>query len=353
MRRWPLVYQILLVNTSIVILGAIFGTQITRAFTSSSSLVLTVSFAVLGLLMSVGANYLLLRAALRPLVVLQTVAELVAAGDLNVRAAALAEVEPALARLASTFNAMLNRLADDTHAIEQSRALTERLTQQVISAQEEERRRIARELHDETAQSLATLVIYAETLRAADLHGATPALRASIERIRTVADHTLLGVRNIIADLRPSLLDDLGLDAAIRWQAQERLEPAGIRADVQVRGAGRRLPPALETALYRVVQEAVTNVIKHAAASYVEIDLDLSLPGQVTARVEDNGQGFDPDRRVSASNGGLGVGLFGMQERINLFGGTLTIDSSPGEGTELRVVLPLPDGVDPAPVPLG
>ncbi|MBA3944022.1 MAG: sensor histidine kinase [Herpetosiphonaceae bacterium] len=341
MRRWPLVYQILLVNTSIVFLGATAGTQITLALASSSSLVLTIGFAFLGLLLSIAANYFLLRFALRPLIVLQTVAELVAAGDLNVRAASLAEGEPALARLANTFNTMLDRLAEDTHAIEQSQILTERLTQQVISAQEDERRRIARELHDETAQSLATLVIYADALNTGEDEQAPSLLRQGIERIRNIAEQTLFGVRDIIADLRPSLLDDLGLDAAIRWQVQERLEPAGIRADVQVRGAGRRLSPAIETALYRVVQEVVSNVIKHAGASYVEIDLDLSRREVVTARLEDNGRGFDAGQLQFPPQPGMGVGLFGMQERINLFEGTLQIDSSPGEGTEIRLSIPI------------
>lgn len=342
MRRWPLVYQILLVNTAIVCLGAVVGTQVTLAFASlSTSLVLTIGFATLGLLLSIAANYILLRVALRPLVVLQTVAELVAAGDLSVRAASLTEGEPALARLAQTFNTMLDRLDEDNAAIEQSRVLTEQLTQQVISAQEEERRRIARELHDETAQSLATLVIYADALNAAVDDGVALPLRQGMERIHVVAEHTLLGVRNIIANLRPTLLDDLGLDAAIRWQVQERLEGAGIRADVQVRGAGRRLSPALETAIYRVVQEAISNVVKHAKAEYVEIDLDLSKADEVRVRIEDDGQGFDVSRLQQPPQPGMGVGLFGMQERVNLFDGTLQIDSSPGEGTELRVRIPL------------
>ncbi|GAC1358640.1 MAG: hypothetical protein NVS4B8_16230 [Herpetosiphon sp.] len=345
MRRWPLVYQILVVNTSIVFLGAIAGTQITLALRSSSSLVLTIAFAVLGLILSVGANYVLLRVAFRPLTVLQTVAEQVAAGNLNVRTDTRDDGEPALTRLANTFNAMLDRLAEDNQAIQQSRLLTEKLTQQVISAQEEERRRIARELHDETAQSLATLVIYADTLTGLATERAAPPLRKGIDQIRTVAEHTLTGVRNIIADLRPSLLDDLGLDAAIRWQVQERLEPSGIRADVQVRGAGRRLPPRIETALYRVVQEAVSNIIKHAEATYVEIDLDLSSPEVVAARIEDNGKGFDTGFLQRAAHPGMGVGVYGMQERVNLVEGNLQIDSSPGEGTEVRVTMPLSAGM--------
>ncbi len=338
-RRLPLVYQILIVNSAIVFLGATAGTTMTRALASQSSAALTAVFAALGLMLSILANYLLLRVALKPLLILQTVAELVAAGDLNVRAAAIGDGEPALARLANTFNAMLDRLEENNRAIEHSRALTEQLTQQVLSAQEEERRRIARELHDETLQSLATLVIYADAANAAALQGDTPALRDALVRLREVADTTLTGIRGIVTDLRPSLLDDLGLAAAVRWQVQHRLEPAGIHVDVQVRGEGRRLMPTVETALYRVIQEAITNVLKHAHASYVEIDLDLSREECVTVRIEDDGVGFKPPASTAGVDGG--IGLFGMHERINLVGGQLTVDSAPGEGTEIRVSVPL------------
>jgi two-component system sensor histidine kinase UhpB len=340
MRRWPLLYQILIVNSAIVFLGASAGTVITRELASQPSVVLTALFATLGLLLSILANYLLLRVALKPLLVLQTVAELAAAGDLRVRADQLNGREPSLARLADTFNTMLDRLEEDNRAIERSRELTEELTQRVLSAQEEERRRIARELHDETLQSLATLVIYADAAIASSCTHADPALEEALARLREVADKTIGGVRDIIVDLRPSLLDDLGLAAAIRWQAQHRLEAAGIRVDVQIRGEGRRLNPAVETALYRVIQEAITNILKHADASYVEIDLDLSQKDRIVARVEDDGRGFNPTYNGTIGSG-AGVGIFGMQERINLVGGRLTVDSAPGEGTEVRVMAPL------------
>jgi two-component system sensor histidine kinase UhpB len=297
------------------------------------------------LLLSIAANYVLLRVALRPLLVLQTVSEMVAEGDLNVRAAESSSGEPNLSRLAHTFNTMLDRLEEDTLALERSRRLTEELTQQVISAQEEERRRIARELHDETAQSLATLGIYIDTAMEAKHEALTPELALGLRRVREVADRTLVGVRSIIADLRPSLLDDLGLAAALRWQAQHRLEEAGIRVDLQVQSEGRRLPPAIETALYRILQEAITNIVKYAEATYVEIDLDLARPDVVTARIEDDGQGFDSSLLEQSTQPGRGVGLFGMLERANLVGGTLHIDSAPGEGTEVRITIPL--SVDP------
>src|SRR3712207_2049105 len=206
MRRWPLLYQILAVNSAIVCLGAAAGTAITRALAHQPELPLTVMFALLGLLLSIAANYVLLRMALKPLLVLQTVAELVGQGELSVRAEESRDGEPNLARLAHTFNTMLDRLEEDTLDLENSRELTERLTQQVLSAQEEERRRIARELHDETAQSLATMALYIDTALQ-DGRDLPPKLIQSLHNLRDVADRTLQGVRGIIADLRPSLLD--------------------------------------------------------------------------------------------------------------------------------------------------
>lgn len=342
MRRWPLLYRILAVNSLIVCIGATAGTVITRSLAHAPTLELTIFFATLGLVLSIVANYALLRRALRPLLVLQAVSQLVAEGDLSVRAEERHVNEPDLSRLAHTFNDMLDRLEEDTLALERSRQLTERLTQQVISAQEEERRRIARELHDETAQALATLGIYLDTILQLESCVQSPQLDAKLRQARELADRTLNGVRAIIADLRPSLLDDLGLAAAIRWQAQHRLEPAGIRVDLQIRGEGRRLPPAIETALYRIAQEAITNILKYAGASYVEIDLDLSRSDVIAARIEDNGRGFDLTVISPSTQTGQGVGLFGMQERANLVGGKLYIDSAPGEGTEVRITIPLP-----------
>ncbi len=338
MRRIPLIYQILIVNSAIVCLGATAGTSITRRLASTQGVTLTVIFAVIGVILSVAVNFALLRYALRPLTNLQATAERVTAGDLSPRVPTPSTGDPQIAQLALAFNAMLDQVQEDTSVLEHSRQLTERLTQQVIDAQEEERRRIARELHDDTAQALATLVIYAE---AAAMQPEVPApLRERLLGLRDLANQTLGGVRTIIADLRPSQLDDLGLAAAIRAQASERLTAADIRVDVQVRGEERRLPSTIETALYRVLQEAFTNILKHARASYVEVDLDLSATSEVRARVEDDGVGFDPHSIAPQMRAGRGVGLFGMHERINLLGGTLIVDSTPGIGTEIRITIP-------------
>lgn len=339
MRRIPLIYQILIVNSAIVCLGAIAGTSITRRLAGTEGLTLTVIFAVIGVVLSVAVNYALLRYALRPLNNLHSTAERVTTGDLSVRVPPTSGGDRTIAQLSVAFNTMLDQVEEDTRAIERSRALTERLTQQVIAAQEEERRRIARELHDETAQALATLVIYAET--AAQYPNTLPVIHERLIGLRDLASHTLEDVRTIIADLRPSQLDDLGLAAAVRVQAVERLGSRGIRTDVQVRGEERRLPPVVETALYRVLQEAFSNITKHAHASYVEVDLDLSQPEVVRARVEDDGVGFDERQAMPSLHNGHGVGLFGMYERISLLGGTLSVDSTPGVGTEIRIVIPL------------
>lgn len=337
MRRIPLIYQILIGNSAIVCLGAIAGTAITRRLATTEGLTLTVVFSLIGVVLSVAVNYAVLRVALRPLTNLQIAAERVTDGDLSVRVPQPSAGDTQIAQLSQAFNAMLDQVEDDTRAIERSRALTERLTQQVINAQEEERRRIARELHDDTAQALATLVIYAET---AAQNPQAQAVRERLIGLRDLAGTTLEGVRTIIADLRPSQLDDLGLAAAVRAQAAERLAHRGIRVDVQVRGEERRLPSAVETALYRMLQEAFSNIVKHAQASYVEVDIDLTNPQIVRARVEDNGVGFDPNT-INPERDGRGVGMFGMYERVNLLGGTMTIDSAPSIGTELTITVPL------------
>ena len=338
MRRLPLIYQILIANSAIVCLGAIAGTAITRRLATTQGLTLTVIFASIGVILSVAVNYVVLRYALRPLTNLQATAERVTTGDLSIRVSQPTAGDPQITQLSLAFNTMLDQVEEDTRALEHSRELTERLTQQVIDAQEEERRRIARELHDETAQSLATLVIYAETTAQNTM--LPDAARERLLRLRNLADTTLQGVRTIIADLRPSQLDDLGLAAAIRAQATERLLSASIRVDVQVQGAERRLPPVVETALYRVLQETFTNIVKHAQAAYVEVDLDLRDPQTIYARVEDDGVGFDPAQVALPPSAGRGVGLFGMHERINLLGGTLSVDSTPGVGTEIRIAVP-------------
>ncbi|MEE8347202.1 MAG: GAF domain-containing protein, partial [Dehalococcoidia bacterium] len=213
------------------------------------------------------------------------------------------------------------------------------LLSRVISAQEEERKRIARELHDESAQLLATLLVEigaAEELLPVKAKRA----RAILGRAKTDATRALTEMRKMILDLRPSALDDLGLVPAVQWYAQTRLEQVGEGVRVSVNGSQRRLPAAVETALFRIAQEAINNVAKHAAASNVSIRLEFSK-GSVSIVVRDDGQGFDIKAVAESKDKTQGLGLLGMRERAALLGGRATIESRPGGGTRVAVEIPL------------
>ena len=210
------------------------------------------------------------------------------------------------------------------------------LLRKVITAQEEERKRLARELHDETCQKLAALGIRLDTA----LRGDSPdAMRTRLGDARGLATETLEDVHRLIFDLRPSVLDDLGLLAAIRWYAQRQLAPAvAVRcdfADVEL-----RLAPEVETALFRSVQEAVNNIARHSSAENALIEIDRTA-GAVQIEVEDDGVGFDLGEVTSTADSGRGLGLLGLRERIELLGGTATVDSSPGDGTRVTLTVPV------------
>lgn len=205
------------------------------------------------------------------------------------------------------------------------------LLKRVISAQEEERRRIARELHDETSQNLTVLAMGLET--------ADGAAKGKLAGLRDLTVKTLDGVHRLVYDLRPSVLDDLGLLAGLRWYAESRLEPLGVRVSLMTTGEERRLPPEIETAVFRIGQEAVSNIARHANASSVFIGVGFH-DDRVALEIEDDGTGFDPGVEVSAREG-HGWGLVGMRERATLFGGTLDIASAPSMGTRIAASIPL------------
>jgi signal transduction histidine kinase len=216
------------------------------------------------------------------------------------------------------------------------------LLKRVISAQEEERRRIARELHDETSQNLSVLAMGLETAGVAPPGGAVT--RDKLGGLKDLAVKTLDGVHRLVYDLRPSVLDDLGLPAGLRWYAENRLEPLGVRVSLMVTGEERRLPVEVETALFRIGQEAISNIARHANAANVFLGLGFQEQ-QVTLEVEDDGEGFDV-AAVEPRSGNHGWGVLGMRERATLFGGSLDLVSTPGAGTRIQVSVPIPKGVD-------
>jgi signal transduction histidine kinase/HAMP domain-containing protein len=210
-----------------------------------------------------------------------------------------------------------------------------------MAAQEEERKRIARELHDDTAQSVTALAMAIEAALQVDDDSATR-VKSLLEPARPLAARVSSEINRIIRDLRPSLLDDLGLVEALGWYADHRLKPMGIRVTFEAPSSDQRLTPELETTLFRVGQEAMSNVARHAGAENVALSLEFG-PDRVELVVEDDGRGFDVQGTLGGSrsnDGDAPFGLMGMRERVNLIGGTLLIESRPGEGTSVRVRVP-------------
>ena len=215
----------------------------------------------------------------------------------------------------------------------------QQLSTRLIGAQEEERRNVARELHDEVGQALTAvqveLSVAQRRLKAA---GHEPHLLKDAESITHGALQT---VRDVSQLLHPALLDDLGLPAAIEWQAKTFESRHGIRVDVQQDGMAKRVPRAVELAAYRIVQEALTNVAKHARAAKCRISLRRQ-DGDLEIAVEDDGRGFDPTDMDETQRG---LGLAGMRERVALLDGRVALESTRGEGTRVRVRLPVSDRV--------
>lgn len=231
------------------------------------------------------------------------------------------------------------QLEDSYREIERKEAARGELLRKILTAQEEERKRIARELHDETTQSLLGLLMKLEAA------GKTPSEASSIDSdmlmdVKNLAVETLDNVRRIIHDLRPSVLDDLGLLSAIRWYAEARFGSVAIKARVELTGEDRSLAPEIETALFRVVQEAIANIVRHAEAHNAVISVELE-DAAVRIEVEDDGKGFDVEAIRRQADKAVGLGLLGMEERIALLGGRFQIESNPGGGTRLVIEVPL------------
>ncbi len=210
------------------------------------------------------------------------------------------------------------------------------LLHNIISAQEDERMRIARELHDETSQGLYALMLdldHASLFLADDVQKAAGALRTA----RFVAEGMVDDIHRLIEDLRPTLLDILGLREAIIGYGEKRLGPFGIGLHVEEDGLDDRLSFAMKTALFRVAQEALTNIVRHAHATEVRVRLSRQN-GSVTLRITDNGQGFAPSVLTEPT----GFGLRGMQERVSILGGVFHLQSTPGHGTVIDVRVPTP-----------
>jgi signal transduction histidine kinase len=256
-----------------------------------------------------------------------------------------ARLDESLGTIARTNAELERRVEDRTRELERAnRELAERdrsraeLLRKVITAQEQERKRVARELHDETSQSLTAVVMSLEAL--VNVLGPGPE-RQRLGEIKAIAVRALDEVHRLLHDLRPSVLDDLGLTSAIRWCAERHLTPLGVTVRCEWSGLEERLPPEIETALFRVAQEAITNIARHAGAETVLIE-GARRERTVSVEIEDDGHGFAPEAASAGRPDGSGLGLAGMRERVALLGGTLAIESAPGEGTRVSVSVPVP-----------
>ncbi len=213
------------------------------------------------------------------------------------------------------------------------------LLREIFSIQEEERKRIARELHDETSQSLASLAANLEATAGMLPPGANK-VRARLRELQSLSISILDAIHKLTYELRPTLLDDLGLVAATRWLLDNILGAAGVMVDFKTTGRQRRLPPEIETTIFRVMQEAINNIAKHAHAKKASISL-YSKNSVVGVRIRDDGRGFDVNEALGTKDRPRGLGLLGMKERVELMNGNLSIRSRPGGGTKIDIEIPL------------
>jgi len=225
------------------------------------------------------------------------------------------------------------RLYDQLREKEEARG---RLLSRLITAQEDERRRIARELHDETGQALTALVVNLDFLVRHPTE--EKALRNRLADVRDMAESTLAEVRRVIHEMRPTVLDDLGLEAAISWLVK-RFEASGLKIVMEMHNISGRLPDHIEITAFRLIQEACTNTVKHASATTLRIR--LARRGRwLHVEVVDDGKGIEPTQQTK------GMGLEGLRERVTLAGGTLVVQSSPKTGTRIHAELPLGGAVN-------
>jgi len=328
-RRLSLFKKTMLLNSAVVLLGAIVGTGLTMRWAGRFSLAtLALLFSTCGALITFAVNYLAFWGHFRPLIELARALEAIRDGQRarqaidGMRASGLADV------IAST-HALLD-LIEDTSL---------HFSARLLGSIEAERQRIGRELHDNTSQLLAAALLNLGLVERQLAAGSPerPSLQPALSLIHQALDQ----LKGAIYDMRPTMLDDLGLAAALRWYAKARANQPGLQIAMHLDDdASQRLPPHIEIALYRVGQEALANAVAHAAATKVEVVLEIK-PGFVALKIIDNGCGFD-----LAEARGRGLGLISMRERISELGGTFNIVTEPGVGTRVYAVVLLPEGWD-------
>jgi two-component system sensor histidine kinase UhpB len=326
--RVPLFYKIMIANIAIVVAVAMVATTMASSLVNSASgrAEVILLFAFGGGIAVVLANAFILRLALAPLEELEETAVRVQAGDFGVRAAESPMADSAMERLIDTFNGMLESIEDQQ---KKHRDLSVR----ALNAAEEERKRVAADLHDKPAQTLAGLLLrlsLAKNVADSEVRGAL--LKEAAEEASSAMDE----IYRVVQALRPPALEMLGLKGALETHARALSASNDIEIDVESDDLRGALDPQAEIALYRILQEALSNVIRHAQAQHALIKLRRTGDG-VLATIEDDGVGFAADRVLKDSSS---LGLFGMQERASYMGGTVEVRSGRG-GTTVEVKIPV------------
>ncbi len=337
-RNWQLSLfeKVILVNSILLIIEALAGLWVTSHHLEAQHFLIDTLFLVLATLFTLSTNILLLRASFQPLFHLLGIIREISTGQTQARAHTT-QSSGEINELAQAFNTMLDRLE-----------LTRReQTMLILQAQEDERRRIGMELHDETGQNLTALLIHAEILHQ-NLQALTHSditekarnqLTSEIQQLSKLTQLTLENIRVLAQQLRPSVLDDLGLLAAFRWLVEDSGQRLHLHVNLEIQGLEdivHSLPTTYETALFRITQESLTNIARHAHAHCVSITLRYQ-PQNLYLTIHDDGQGYNTREQQA------GAGILGMRERATALGGTFTLSSQIQSGTTVQATLPLPD----------
>lgn len=331
--RFSLFEKVIFANALMLIGEALAGLWVTSHSLESHHYLIDTAFIVGAAIMSLLLNILLLRASFRPLFSLLQTIRAISAGQTESRASSL-PTDTEIGELAQAFNRMLDRLENTRR----EQAIL------ILQAQEDERRRVALELHDESSQNLTALLVHTEILQQALqalptsslTNEAREQLRSGLQQLTGLTQHTLESIRTLALQLRPGILDDLGLHAALRWLAEDTRQRLHLTIDLHLGPQADKVYPSLyETTLFRVVQESLTNIARHAHATHISIEL-IQKEQQIALRVQDNGQGYEVSRRHP------GLGISGMKERVSLLNGILNLHSTPGKGTTVEATLPYP-----------
>jgi two-component system sensor histidine kinase UhpB len=332
----PLLYKLLIANVVLVlavaVIGAVFTAELLRADPTLPTPQIIAVFALVGVGVTASGNVLVLQLALSPLKLLEQTAKRVRRGDRDVQAHPSALADSELRGLTETFNETLDALAA-------YRLRVRKIAAAALHAAEGERKRIALELHDDTAPTLVALLARIGAARATS----DPSARdAQLEEIRNELANAIEGVRRIARALRPAALEEMGVVAAILEHARSVEDASGLRIGVDADLIDGLLAPDAELAVYRIIQEALANAVRHSEPRNVQVRIRRRHRA-VVAAVSDDGNGFSADEG-RAANGGLG--LLGMRERAEVLGGRVDVRSRPGRGTLVRVEIPITGGVD-------